>query len=157
MSMADVADSALPDDALMPRNVERSLPIALLRAREVVMARFRPIVAAHDLTEQQWRVLRVLGEQSPIDATDLAEQATVLAPSLTRIIKSLEDRQLIMRVRDEVDRRKLVLSITAGGIALIRDVAPSSREIYADLEAKFGHERLEHLIDLLIALAAVKL
>ena len=157
MPMADAADSTLPDDALMPRNVERSLPIALLRAREVVMVRFRPIVAAHDLTEQQWRVLRVLAEQSPIDATDLAEQATVLAPSLTRIIKSLEDRHLIMRVRDEVDRRRLVLSITPGGIALIRDVAPSSHEIYADLEARFGHERLEHLIDLLIDLAAVKL
>ena len=56
------------------------------------MARFRPILAARDVTEQQWRVIRVLGEESPLDASEAADRACVLAPSLTRIIKALEDR-----------------------------------------------------------------
>ena len=41
---------------------DRSLPIMLLRAREAVMKRFRPMLKAHGLSEQQWRVLRVLNE-----------------------------------------------------------------------------------------------
>ena len=36
--------------ALLPRNTRRSLPIALLRAREAVMTHFRPMLAAHELT-----------------------------------------------------------------------------------------------------------
>ena len=38
----------------------RNLPLLLLQARERVIAQFRPILKAHGLTEQQWRVLRAL-------------------------------------------------------------------------------------------------
>ena len=37
------------------------LPIALMRAREQVMAPIRNMLADSGITEQQWRVLRVLG------------------------------------------------------------------------------------------------
>ncbi|PSG20148.1 homoprotocatechuate degradation operon regulator HpaR, partial [Escherichia coli] len=35
-----------------------SLTIALLQAREAAMSYFRPIVKRHNLTEQQWRIVR---------------------------------------------------------------------------------------------------
>ena len=41
---------------------KKSLTITLLRAREALMMSFRPMLAKHNFTEQQWRVLRVLGE-----------------------------------------------------------------------------------------------
>jgi hypothetical protein len=47
--------------------------MALLKAREAVMAGFRPDLEAHDLTEQQWRALRILTEQPGITMGDLAE------------------------------------------------------------------------------------
>ncbi|MEW5259964.1 homoprotocatechuate degradation operon regulator HpaR, partial [Escherichia coli] len=37
-----------------------SLTIALLQAREAAMSYFRPIVKRHNLTEQQWRIVRIL-------------------------------------------------------------------------------------------------
>src|SRR5262245_61859399 len=70
----------------------RSLTIGLLRAREAVMSHFRPILAAHDVTEQQWRVIRVLFEAGTLDASEVADKASILAPSLTRMIRSLEER-----------------------------------------------------------------
>ncbi len=144
------------EDALMPRDTRRSLPIALLRARETVMGRFRPVLAAFDVTEQQWRVIRVLAEHSPLDASDVAERASVLAPSLTRIIKALEERGFIVRERDEDDGRRTLLSIAPAGHALIGKVAPQSRAIYRDLEARYGSERIETLLDMLDDLAALK-
>jgi homoprotocatechuate degradation regulator HpaR len=147
---------ALPEDTLIPRDTRRSLPIALLRAREAVMGRFRPILAAHDVTEQQWRVIRVLGETSPLDATELADRACVLAPSLTRIIKALEDRGLITRERDASDGRRVMLAIAPAGIALLREVTPESRAVYADLEARYGAEQIERLLDMLDELANLK-
>ena len=39
-----------------------SLTIALLQAREAAMSYFRPIVKRHNLTEQQWRIVRILAE-----------------------------------------------------------------------------------------------
>lgn len=150
------AETPLPDDALLPLDTQRSLPIALLRAREAIMVRFRPVLAAHDITEQQWRVIRILCETGPLDASEVAGRACVLAPSLTRIVKALEDRGLIVRERDEADGRRVLLSITPAGEDLIGRVAPASRTIYAEIESRYGRERLDTLLDLLRDLAAIK-
>ena len=79
------------------RDFAHSLPMALLKAREAVMAGFRPDLDAHDLTEQQWRVLRVLTEHPGITAGELAERAALLKPSLSRIVGRLEERGLVDR------------------------------------------------------------
>jgi homoprotocatechuate degradation regulator HpaR len=149
MSSAKVINSALPQDTLLPRDTRRALPIALLRAREAIMARFRPILHARDVTEQQWRVIRVLGEESPLDASEVAKRACVLAPSLTRIIKALEERGLISRQRDTGDGRRISLAIAPAGMAMIRDVTPEVQAVYAELEESYGRDRIEHLLDIL--------
>jgi homoprotocatechuate degradation regulator HpaR len=156
MSAAKAINSALPQDTLLPRDTRRSLPIALLRAREAIMARFRPLLHARDMTEQQWRVVRVLGEESPLDASDVAERACVLAPSLTRIIKALEERALISRQRDVADGRKISLAIAPAGMAMIRDVTPDVQAVYAELEESYGRDRIEHLLDILGELSELK-
>ena len=83
----------MPSDCLLNRKfvmmgnlrpARLTLPIALLRAREVVMDLFRPMLHAHGATEQQWRVLRVIREAGATDATALARNACILAPSLSR-------------------------------------------------------------------------
>lgn len=134
---------------MLPQNTRRSLPMSLLRAREAVMAQFRPILAQHGVSEQQWRVIRVLGEQSPLDATELAERASILAPSLTRIIKALEERKLITRGKVEGDGRRVMLAIAPKGQVLIAEVAPESSAIYDEVQKRIGHERYEQLLDLL--------
>lgn len=132
----------------------RTLPMALLRAREGVMERFRPMLQAHGVTEQQWRVLRVLHEVEKIDATDLAEGASVLSPSLSRIIKTLEARRLIDVRKSPDDGRRAMISLSATGRAFIEDIAPESAAIYAEIEARIGKDRIESLLnelDILIA------
>jgi homoprotocatechuate degradation regulator HpaR len=145
----------LPPDALLPRNTRRSLPIALLRAREAVMTHFRPMLAEHDITEQQWRVIRILAERGVVDASEMADRAFILAPSLTRIIRSLEERSIITKARDESDGRRVLLQITPAGLAIIDEVAPESRLIYDKLEKRFGRERIDQLLDMLDELASI--
>ncbi|BBU57504.1 MULTISPECIES: homoprotocatechuate degradation operon regulator HpaR [Mameliella] len=128
---------------------QRTLPIALLRAREAVMERFRPMLRDIDVTEQQWRVLRVVQEAEEIDATQLARAACVLAPSLTRILKSLESRGLITQGRDKNDRRRTLVRLTEAGDALLHEAGLVSAKIYAEIEAKLSAERIADLLDAL--------
>lgn len=137
---------------MLPPDTRRSLPMCLLRARESIMAQFRPMLARHDVTEQQWRVLRALNENSPLDATDVADRASILAPSLTRIIKALEDRGLITKGKFADDGRRVQLSITPAGSKFIAEISPERRAIYQDIEDRFGPEDLERLLDMLEAL-----
>lgn len=131
---------------------ERSLPIALLRARERVMEHFRPMLQRHGVTEQQWRVLRVLEESPDTDMGALAEAANILSPSLSRMAKGLEARGLIAMRRDPKDARRGSLVLTDAGHQLIATVAPESAAIRATIEAKVGRDRIDALLDQLDAL-----
>lgn len=152
--MTQTPEAHLPD-ALLPRDTRRSLPIALLRAREAVMVHFRPMLARHDMTEQQWRVIRILAQAGQLDASELAEKAFVLAPSLTRILRSIEDRGLVARSKDAGDGRRVLLEITQAGRDIIDDVAPDSRAIYDKIEKAYGRERIDTLLGLLDELANI--
>jgi homoprotocatechuate degradation regulator HpaR len=127
------------------REFSRSLPMSLLRAREAVMRQFRPSLREHDLTEQQWRILRALTSAEAIEVTELARVAFLLGPSLSRILRDLEKRRLIERRADEADLRRAVVSITPKGLKLIEAVAPSSEAIYAEINRRYGARKLAEL------------
>ncbi|MEC3862506.1 homoprotocatechuate degradation operon regulator HpaR [Mesobacterium sp. TK19101] len=141
-----------PKDGLQFSETRRSLPMALLMAREAVMERFRPMLHALELTEQQWRVLRVLQESPGSDATLLARKACILAPSLTRMLKALEARTLITIARDPSDARRMILSLSEEGHALLKGAAQDSARLYGEIETAIGRERLHHLLDEIEAL-----
>lgn len=128
---------------------EHSLPMLLLRARESVMDRFRPMLREFDLTEQQWRVVRALAEADEFDASELARRSYILAPSLTRILQNLEARGLVSRRRPKRDQRRALLSLTAKGRKLFARVRPHSRESYAGIAEALGQDRLAELYELL--------
>ena len=128
------------------REFARSLPMSLLRAREAVMDRFRPVLRAHGITEQQWRVLRAVAAAGPIDAGGLAELCCLLPPSLTRIARDLVARGLIARATSSHDQRVSEISITPTGRDLIAKVGPNSEREYAAIEAVLGERDLEQLI-----------
>lgn len=131
------------------RNFERSLPMELLKAREAAMARFRPMLRDHGLTEQQWRVIRALADYDKIDASELARRSFLLAPSLTRILQHLESEKLVKRSSDANDQRRSVLTLTGKGRKIFLEVAPDSAALYDDIESEFGAERMEQLYELL--------
>lgn len=130
----------------------RSLPIALIRAREGVMAPIREMLAETGITEQQWRVLRVLAEFGRQDTKTLAERACLLFPSLTRILLTLRDKGLITQTRDNVDRRRQFIDITAAGQQIIDDRVDRAAAIVEGFKATLGAQDYETLLDLLARL-----
>jgi homoprotocatechuate degradation regulator HpaR len=131
------------------REFSRSLPMSLLRAREAVMRQFRPSLRNHGLTEQQWRILRALTAVDTIEVTELARVAFLLGPSLSRILRDLEARDLIERRTAKADLRRGEVSISPKGLKLIEAVAPSSEAIYAEITNRYGARKLAELQDML--------
>ena len=144
-----MSDTRRTDAGPALRDFRHSLPMELMKAREAAMARFRPLLRDNGLTEQQWRVIRALAEFGPIDAGELAKESFLLAPSLTRILQFLENEKILRRTPDASDQRKSVVSLTTRGQALFQRIAPASEQLYAQIEAAFGKDRLQALYDLL--------
>ena len=127
----------------------RSLPIALLRAREKVMGPIREMLSDVDVTEQQWRVLRVLEENGPLDPTRIASEACLLMPSLTRILQKLDEKGLVIRSDDPRDGRRQRIEATDAAKELIHQNMATSITLTAKMRSTLGDEKFETLLDLL--------
>lgn len=131
------------------RQTTRSLPIALLRARETIMEPVREMLSRSQISEQKWRILRVVEEIGPVEQTVIAKRACLLLPSLTRLMHAMETDGLLTRVPSTTDRRKSIVSITDSGRALIDEHSTESVALFDRIEQQFGSQRLEDLLDLL--------
>lgn len=139
--------SQLPGQDMPP--TARSLPFALIRAREKVMAPIRKMLASSDVTEQQWRILRTLSEHGPIEATRLADLAALQLPSQTRILRSMEQRGLVARTSNREDKRRQTVRITEPGQAIIdrhKDGAAALAKHFQDVLGVRDFERLLALL-----------
>jgi homoprotocatechuate degradation regulator HpaR len=116
------------------------------------MLPIREMLEPTGLTEQQWRVLRVLTEHGAQDASTVATRACLLFPSLTRIARTMQDKGLITQTRDTEDRRRQIITITPEGQAIIDGNTARAAEIVREFKATLGDERYEQLLDLLALL-----
>lgn len=127
-----------------------SLTIALLQARETAMGFFRPILNRYGLTEQQWRIIRILAEHRSLDFHALAQQACILRPSLTGILTRLERDGLVFRLKPLNDQRKLFASLTPKGVELYQQACTEIDAGYQQIEQQFGIQKLHQLKQLLV-------
>lgn len=134
------------------RSFSSSLPMMLLRAREAIMRHFRALLRQHEVTEQQWRVLRALSSIDAIETSRLAQKVYLLPPSLSRILRDLDERGLIVRRPDAIDMRVGLITISPAGRALIDAISPQSESIYAEITLRFGVDNLHTLQSLLLTL-----
>jgi homoprotocatechuate degradation regulator HpaR len=136
-----------------PNFKHRNLPRLLLEAREAVMAHTRPGLRAHGLSDQQWRVLRVLGEHARdpagVETGRVAREAFILGPSLTGVLNRMERDGLIERARCPVDGRRTVVRATTRGLELASSLSHVIEEHHAMLENHMGQTKLDQLYVLL--------
>lgn len=116
------------------------------------MPPIREMLAETGITEQQWRVLRVLAEYGPQSSSTLASRASLLFPSLTRIAQTMHAKGLITLSRDEDDRRRQMIAITSDGQKIIDEKADRALEIVAEVKQRIGEDKYELLLDILAQL-----
>jgi len=113
------------------------------------MTFFRPIIKQHNLTEQQWRIVRVLAEHPSMDFHDLAFRTCILRPSLTGILTRMERDGLVLRLKPLNDQRKLYVSLTKEGNALYELAQAQVEEAYQRIEMEYSPEKMQQLTALL--------
>jgi homoprotocatechuate degradation regulator HpaR len=134
----------------------RNLPRLLLQARESLMVRTRPSLREHGLSDQQWRVLRVLGEHGTVETGRVAREAYILGPSLTGVLARMERDGLVRRERDPADQRRTVVEATAKGLKMVERLSRSVEGHYLWLEKSLGRQKLAQLYELLDELIALE-
>jgi homoprotocatechuate degradation regulator HpaR len=132
----------------------RNLPLLLLQVRERVISHFRPILNAHGITEQQWRIVRVLLEAPVLEPREIGELCSISSPSLVGVLSRMEQLGFVRRRRDESDQRRVRVSATARARELADSMAPKIEATYRHIETISGAklmDRLEAVLDELLA------
>ncbi len=148
--------AAPPAPSVSTAFAHRNLPRLLLQAREALMVRTRPGLREHGLSDQQWRVLRVLGEHGTVETGRVAREAYILGPSLTGVLARMERDGLVRRERDPVDQRRTVVEATAKGLKMVQRLSHTVEAHYRWLEQSLGKQKLAQLYELLDQLIALE-
>lgn len=133
----------------------RNLPLLLLHARDGVIGQFRPILNAHGVTEQQWRILRALLEQGDLEPREISAVCRFSSPAVAGMLARMDDLGLVSRQRQAQDQRRVTVSLTPKSRALAAQLAPQIEAVYQRIEDHIGPEFTERFyatLDELIAL-----
>ncbi|UGA56530.1 homoprotocatechuate degradation operon regulator HpaR [Vibrio sp. VB16] len=133
-----------------------SLPLQLIKARDVTLDYFRPVLSANDLTVQQWRVMRIIFAYGEIDFTTLASDSCILSPSLTGVINRLEKQDYVCKIKSEVDQRRVNIRLTNKAEELVKRVRIDVDKQYVLLKEKLGDEKYNQLTELLEELIDIR-
>lgn len=118
----------------------RNLPLMMLQAREHVIAHFRPVLNANGITEQQWRIVRLLLDTGPLEPHQIGELCRLSSPSLAGVLSRMEQIGFVRRKRLPDDQRRVHVSLTPRSRALASRMAPRIEAVYAHIEELMGEE-----------------
>lgn len=113
------------------------------------MRRFRPVLKQHGLTEQQWRILRVLLDEDGLEPRQLCERCLISSPSITGVLMRMEEAGWIQRARMAHDQRRVTVTVTAATKKLGKSIGPLIEREYVALEKLVGVKQLQQVYDAL--------
>jgi len=118
-------------------------PRILYQVKQVELAvrgRLDAVVRPHGITVTQYTALTVLEQHPGMSSAQLARHAFVSAQAMEGIVRALEEARLIERARDPQNRRRMTISLTPAGVALLAacrdDVDRIEGEAFASLSAQ---------------------
>ena len=107
---------------------ERREPLLMYAVKQVELANralLDELVRPAGVTALQYTALSVLARQrSPISSAALARLSFVRAQSIADLVATLQHRGLVERHPDPSNRRRLLITLTAAGDALLAELEP---------------------------------
>jgi len=110
------------------KDITQSILIALRRVIRAIDQHSRNLVQSHGLTGPQALLLTEIVRCGEITGSELAKHVSLSQATVTDVVKRLEMRGLLERIRDTEDKRKMKLTATGEGKSLVRESVPLLQE-----------------------------
>ncbi|WGS53325.1 MarR family transcriptional regulator [Paraburkholderia sp. D15] len=104
-----------------------SVGFALVKARNLIVTEMDAAMKELDISSQQMGIMLMLKEKLASTPFELSKLLGIDTGLMTRMLDKLESKGLVVRSRDEQDRRVVNLSLTKAGTAVaaqIPEIAP---------------------------------
>ncbi len=131
------------------RPFERNLSYRLSFTTFLMNRATSPILAAHGISNQQWKVLSVLRYVEPATAQQVTQWVTLDKSAISRTVRSLLELGLLTRKLQSEDARNVHMSLTAKGRAVYQRISTQFSALQAELVADVPTEELTAFLGLL--------
>lgn len=105
--------------------------------------------SGHNITSEQWRILKCLQHEDGQRQQDLADLVHKDKTSITRIIDSMEKRDLVVRIPDKSDRRQKLAYLTNKGKRSLEEMGKIFQKILLETQEGIEPEKIEICMDVL--------
>jgi DNA-binding MarR family transcriptional regulator len=131
--------------------VEEEAHLNIRRTADILSQLFSDLLAEYELTGTQYNVLRILrgAGDAGLSCKEIGARMVRRDPDITRLLDRLEKRELTTRIRSRQDRRALIVRISPGGLALLKELDSRVQKFHKDSLQSLGSERLHILIEIL--------
>ena len=129
MASSDVAYETIPTDELL--KLENQLCFPLYACSKEVVRRYTPHLDKLDLTYTQYLVMMALWEYGELSVGELGERLFLDSGTLTPMLKKMEDKGYVSRVRSSVDERRVNVRLTEAGEKLKEEAREVPLAIHA--------------------------
>ena len=110
--------------------ITEDILVALRRVIRAIDQHSRTLIQSHGLTGPQALMLKEIVRSEGITGSELAKRISLSQATVTDVVKRLESRQLLKRVRDDIDKRKILLTATPQGKSIINKSVPLLQESF---------------------------
>lgn len=123
--------------------------IKLMRSSASVLNRVTPRLQKSGLTFSQFGVLEVLFHLGPLCQKELADKLLQSGGNITMVVNNLERQGMVVRLRDEVDKRYIMVHLTWRGTQRIQELFPQHLEDICECFKVLSSAEIAQLNDLL--------
>ena len=132
------------------RSKSQEAGLALMRTAHLLRRQVEAVVAAEDVTAQQYNVLRILrGARGPLPTMEISVRMIEPSCGITRLIASLEERDLVKREQWPGDRRQVLCQITPAGLRILDRLEESVNELDDRVTGALPPEKIDALLEAL--------
>ena len=140
-----------------PMAIAKKTMLNILYTQNVISEKFNEVLKSHDLSPEQFNVLRILKGQNgnPTNMCVIQERMVAKTSNTTRLVDKLLLKELVTREICPDNRRKMEIAITQKGMDLLTEVNPKVDKHESLIVQNLTAEELEQLNILLEKLRTI--
>lgn len=128
------------------RNSKQKALVNIIYTHNYIINQLNEVFKKHDVTRQQYNVLRILrgSHPEPVSINDIKERMLDKMSDASRIVDRLKNKELVLRTQSPNDRRAVEVRITAKGLDFLQQSDPDVSRFDAIFDS-LGETELDQL------------
>ena len=135
-------------------SLQQEAYLSVVRTTSALTDRVEDLLKPYGISGTQYNVLRILrgAGEGGLCRNELRDRMLTRMPDMTRLLDRMEEAGLVMRSREQEDRRMVLTQITPRGQQLLSELDRPMSALHRDQLARLTDDQLRSLIDLLTAI-----